>query len=704
MPTRTVASLLMASALCLPPAVSAVDCDGRNFERVSVGSFGESNGGSLIPFASADGCVVGFKSDATNLVGSDSNQRTDVFVRDRVNGLTIRVSANENGVEANDGNFPPALSSGGQVVAFGSFADNLVFGDSNGFPDMFVVNRTAGTVERVDLGVNGSQANDGVPDLPPSLSADGRLVAFTSSASNLVPFPQDFNEAPDVFVYDRDTGNMELITRDLIHSSAPGNAAELGGSAPALSQCPASTDTHPCTDGRFVAFVSSSTALVRNDTNGARDVFVWDRQEQSIDRVSVGSDGRQANLGSQPSGYPPAISDDGRFVAFASDATNLVDGDDNGVTDVFIRDRLAGTTIRIEPPSGCTTGGAAAISASGASDAPSISADGRFVAFKSLASNFVSGDTNNRADIFVFDRTTRLVARVLGDGNVEPNGDSNFPHISADGQWITFQSDASNLVSDDTNGKTDIFIAVNPFLSGEQIPGVTPLPVCTDTPTVTPTSCVPNGCPSGLVCVEDLCVTPTPSPTPTSCNNTGCPSGQVCVMDKCVTPTPTSCNNTGCPSGQICVMDKCVTPTPSPTPTSCNNTGCPSGQICVMDKCVTPTPGCTLTSDCPPPQVCIAGMCKPPGQCDSDDDCGPGERCDVPSMTCVTKTPTRTITATPSPTKKSGGGGGGGCSCRVDPRVPGNDETAAALGLPVVLWLLRRRGCRSGQRVTTLSD
>ncbi|HUI27298.1 MAG TPA: Dickkopf N-terminal cysteine-rich domain-containing protein [Candidatus Kryptonia bacterium] len=706
--------LAMLLSAGLPQSVSAVDCNGRSFERVSLGpSQGQANGGSLIPALSADGCTVAFKSDATNLVASDSNQHTDVFVRDRRIDLTIRITGGVNGMEADDGSFPPALSGDGQLVAFGSFADNLVFGDANGYPDVFVVDRTTGTTTRVDLGVSGTEAvNGGTPDIPPSISRDGRFVAFTSGATNLVPFPQDLNEAPDVFVFDRQTQTTELISRDLIHSASPGGSVENGASAPALSG-----------DGRFVAFLSRTSQLVLNDTNEDQDVFVWDRQQQTIDRVSVSSDGHQANRDSQPSGYPPAISDDGRFVAFASDATNLVPGDDNGVTDVFLRDRVAGTTIRIEPPSGCSVDGGFAASPSGASDSPSLSSDGRFLVFKSLASNFVSDDTNNHADIFVFDRTTGLIARVLGDGNVQPDGDSNFPNISADGAWITFQSDADNLVAGDSNGATDIFVAANPFLSSNPIPGVTPLPACTETPTATPTSCVPGGCPAGLICVQDVCVTPTPTVTPTSCVANGCPSGEVCVMDRCVTPTPTptptSCQG-GCPNGQVCVMDRCVTPTPGCTLTSdcpppqvclngmCKPPGmcdsdddCGPGQVCDVPnmRCVTPTPtpiSCTLTSDCPTPQVCINGMCKPPGMCDSNDDCAPGQVCDIPNMRCITATPT--VTRTPT-TKSGGGGGGGGCSCRVDPRAPGNDgQAAAAMGLPLILWAARRRARRRPSR------
>lgn len=669
------------------------DCNGRQFERVSVNSsFGEGDRGSLLPHLSLDGCTVGFKSDATNLVTQDTNNVTDVFVRDRRSDTTERVSVNASGVEGDDFSFPPGVSADGRLVAFGSAATNLIANDANGRADTLLKNRDGGSVERMSVETAPCSPGDptncggGSLDEATAMSANGLIVAFASGAANLAS--KDLNETTDVFVRDREHGATELISRSQVGADR-GNSANGPSTSPSLSS-----------DGRFVVFVSKATNLANgiDPENTKNEIWLWDRQNLTMDRISVTIDGKAANGNSRS----PSVSDDGNYVAFASDANNLVPGDTNAVSDVFLRDRAAGTTIRIEPPDGCTTGGAAAIQPTGFSDTPSISGDGRFVAFVSLAANFVADDTNGVADIFVFDRTTRLVARILGENDVQGDRGSSNPNISTDGQWIAFQSDARNLVSDDHNNAADVFVAFNPFLTGEPIPGVTPLPACTETPTVTPTSCIPGGCPAGEVCAEDeICRVPTPTPTATPCSPGECPPGEACAADGMCkpvtpTPTPTRCSVGQCPSGQVCADDGvCKVPTPTATRTPCTIGSCPTGQVCAPDgMCKEPTPiPCTLTTDCPPPQVCIGGMCKPPGQCDSDDDCLPTQMCDLVTMQCVprsTATPTRTATAKPG-----GGGGGGGCGCRVDPQEPDGPQTAAVVLLPALLMWLRRRTLRA---------
>ena len=185
-------------------------------------------------------------------------------------------------------------------------------GDTNGFVDVFVHDRQTGATERVSMDSAGSQG-DGVSAWP-SISADGRFVAFNSDATNLVP--GDTNGRTDVFVHDRQTGTTERVSAD--------SAGVGGGSGAALSA-----------DGRFVAFASDAANLVPGDTNGYPDVFVRDRQTGTIERVSMDSFARQGNNHS----FDRAISADGRFVAFASYATNLVAGDTNRVVDVFVHDR-----------------------------------------------------------------------------------------------------------------------------------------------------------------------------------------------------------------------------------------------------------------------------------------------------------------------------------------------------------------------------
>ncbi len=284
------------------------------------------------------------------------------------------------------------------------------------------------TTERVSVATGGGQAT-GYSQLP-AISADGRFVAFESDSSNLVG--GDTNGTTDIFVHDRQTGTTERVS-----VATGGTEANDASDNPAISA-----------DGRFVAFYSFATDLVSGDTNGTADVFVHDRQTGTTERVSVATGGTEATGNS----LNAAISADGRFVAFYSLATDLVSGDTNGKYDVFVHDRQTGTTERVS----VATGGS---QADNHSYDPAISADGRFVAFDSSATNLVGGDTNANADVFVHDRQTGTTERVsVATGGAEGDGNSSEPAIDADGRFVAFESDATTLVSGDTNGTTDIFV------------------------------------------------------------------------------------------------------------------------------------------------------------------------------------------------------------------------------------------------------
>ena len=231
------------------------------------------------------------------------------------------------------------------------------------------------TMLRVSVASDGSQSWD--DSSFPSISADGRYVAFHSIADNLVP--EDTNGAPDVFIHDRQTGITELVS-----FSTGGVQGNLTSKDPSIS-----------TDGRFVAFWSYASNLVPGDTNGLGDVFVRDRQTGETKRVSVTSSGGQS------CGDHPSISADGRYVAFQSICTNLLPHDGNYLSDVFVHDRQTGTTEIASIASESTQG-------NGESSAPAISGDGRFVAFESTSTNLVPGDTNTFKDLFVHDRQTGL--------------------------------------------------------------------------------------------------------------------------------------------------------------------------------------------------------------------------------------------------------------------------------------------------------
>ncbi len=207
-------------------------------------------------------------------------------------------------------------------------------------------------------------------------------------------------------------------------------------------------------DGRFVAFESAATNLVPGDTNGSLDVFVYDRQTDTIERVSV--DSSVPGVQGDNNSYTSSISSDGRFVAFESDATNLVPGDTNGRIDIFVYDRQTDVIERVSVDSSVP-----GVQGNDYSSNSSISSDGRFVAFYSAATNLVPGDTNGRIDIFVYDRQTDVIERVSVDSSVpgvQGNDSSAAPSISSNGRLVAFESDATNLVPGDTNGSSDVFV------------------------------------------------------------------------------------------------------------------------------------------------------------------------------------------------------------------------------------------------------
>ncbi len=342
-----------------------------------------------------------------------------------------RVSVTTSGTQGNGTSFGAQMSSDNEYIVFTSSASNLVDGDTNGVADVFVYSRDTGVIERVSLDSLGTQGN-GAPIYEPAISADGRYVAFDSEAINFDL--SDTNGLSDIFVYDRQTDTIERVSVDDVGTEADG----------------ASYIVSMSSDGRYVAFNSDATNLVAGDTNGVADVFVYDRQTDTIERVSVDDVGTEADLGTI--NYLD-ISDDGQYVTFDSDATNLVAGDTNGVADVFVYDRQADTIERVSVDDVGTE-------ADGGSLFPSLSGDGRYVAFLSLATNLVSGDTNGTFDIFVYDRQTDTIERVSvnSQGQQANNASSYYSSISFDGRYVIFNSIATNLVANDTNGKADIFV------------------------------------------------------------------------------------------------------------------------------------------------------------------------------------------------------------------------------------------------------
>ncbi|MGE5248758.1 MAG: hypothetical protein ACM3QS_00965 [Bacteroidota bacterium] len=354
-------------------------------------------------------------------------------------GDLSRVSVSSAGTQGNGDSFGAVLSGNGRYVAFASFANNLASGDTNADMDVFVRDAVNQTTQRVSVASDGSQINQ--RNSSPAISGDGRYVAFTSRPSPegsqthvMTPGarPMSVEFGGDILVHDRKSGQTLLV-------STASNGARANG---------ASYFAGISTSGRYISFVSDATNLVSGDTNDWSDVFVHDLQTGETKRVSLGSSGREGNDDSDHSD----ISGNGRFVAFDSYASNLVPGDTNGASDVFVHDRMSGQTRRISVNS-------RGMQANNGSYNPSISADGRYIAFWSLASNLASGDTNGQLDVFVHDLVSGMTRRIsVASDGTQGNANSLYPSISGDGRYTTFESTASNLVSGDTNQASDIFL------------------------------------------------------------------------------------------------------------------------------------------------------------------------------------------------------------------------------------------------------
>ncbi len=430
---------------------------------------GDSNGASYNTAISGNGRYIAFASAASNLVENDTNADSDVYLADSCLGAPGNcipsrslMSVASDGGPANGGSFEPALDQGGRYVAFYSFGSNLVTGDTNEAKDIFVRDTCLGgsgactpKTVRVSVSSSGSEGNNGAFD--PVITPDGRFVAFRSSASNLVA--NDQNGADDIFVHDRDADGDGIfdepgaMATTRVSLGLNGEELQNPSATPALSA-----------NGRYVAFMGDSQG------SGVVELMFRDTCQGAPTGCTPGTAlVGLVNFDSEDAdSRPPALSADGRFVAFSSFANNLVGNDTNFTEDVFLRDTCAGAAA------GCTpsTTRISLTSDDGESDGdslfPSISEGGRFVSFQSNALNLVNGDTNNAMDIFVRDtcwgassgcKPTTLRVSVATDGT---QGDSHSfdPALSADGRIVAFASTATTLVAGDGNSVQDIFVAI----------------------------------------------------------------------------------------------------------------------------------------------------------------------------------------------------------------------------------------------------
>lgn len=289
--------------------------------------------------------------------------------------------------------------------------------------------------ERVNLTPSGTQTASGNVQAAPVLSQDGRYIAFATSSSDIVA--SDTNSRPDIFVRDRKVG-----------STVRANLSSTGAEIPTGFFTPAgSSDSFKMSaNGRFIVFASADASVTAGDTNGKIDIFLRDLSSNTTEMISTTPTGGQLNDDSKVGD----ISADGRYIVFTSAANNVVPGDVNNREDVFVRDRKQSTTTLISKTNVGVTGNKASIK-------PAISCDGSYIAFASDATDLVAGDTNGQQDIFLADRITggTVTNITLGANNFSLGGGSI--DISCNGETIVFESRASNLVPNDTNGGNDIF-------------------------------------------------------------------------------------------------------------------------------------------------------------------------------------------------------------------------------------------------------
>ena len=411
----------------------------QQIDLIGVSSSGvQGNLGSADPSISANGRFVAFSSDATNLVAGDTNFASDIFLKDTVTGEVRRVSTDATGAQVTGISYGTALSADGQLVAFTSTGAGLVPGGGGGMPAVYLKNMLTGAIQRASADAAGNAANSG--SFSASLSADGRYVLFESTATNLVG--NDSIGTGDIFVKDLQTGAIVRAS-----TSAAGVEGNLASASVRLTP-----------DGRYVVFASNASNLVANDNNGHADIFVKDLQTGAIQRASVSASGAEGVTDSAA----PSISADGRHVAFETTAP-LLASDTNGLSDIYVKDMLTGGLVL------ASTNFIGQPTTSGASRGAVLSADGAYVAFESSSAQIISFDSNQTVDVFVRSLQAGTTQRVptTGNGLQTPYAGSTVPALaafSADGSYLVFQSRNPNLVSGDANGSYDVYRVANPFL------------------------------------------------------------------------------------------------------------------------------------------------------------------------------------------------------------------------------------------------
>lgn len=462
---------------------------------VNLSGMGGGNGDSLPVDLSTNGRYALFESSANDLVAQDTNNATDVFVRDVVQGTTLLVSVSTNDAVGNGASRSAAMTPDGRYVAFVSATDNLVPGDTNGIADVFVRDLQTGTTVLASAGALINRASAvGSSSEAPDITPDGRYVAFYSTATNLVP---GVTTSPDIYVHDLVAGttvwassyariavpsnsvatfnhalsadgrfiayeacstytsyfttipSFGTILRYSLDSGQTDVVETNAAVATALYEDIRSLEITP--DGRFIAFIANT-----NGTSGTTTcVLLWDAQSGTSTLVSGDLSGA---VPANSTCDWPTVDATGRYVAFLSSAANLVTNPLAGAYHAYLRDVQAGTTTLLDAD---TNGVGSPLSPA---TIPRISAEAGCAVFACPDSNLVPNDSNRDADVFVRDLATSgcelISAHEPGLASLSPDGPSCLSpgSLSADGHYVAFASDADNLVTGDTNGYGDVFV------------------------------------------------------------------------------------------------------------------------------------------------------------------------------------------------------------------------------------------------------
>lgn len=428
---RFITSALSVAMLAMSlPSVAMASGRMNDIRLVShLGQDAGANGGSFEPSVSGDAQWVAFESEASNLVSSDTNSASDIFVVREDSTVMEPVSVVSAGSTANGASWDASISSDGGLVVFTSESSDLVGEYNPAAWDVFLRNRASGSTILVSKGLVGP-ANGS--SWSPEISGSGRFVVFVSAATNLVA--SDQNGLPDVFIYDSVSGHTELVSRSLVGSAASGESNE-----PAISF-----------DGRYVAFASNAEDIASTRPNGVTDVFLLDREAGVTAQISVPVNDLFASNGDS---FAPTISGNGKHVGFVSTANNLSVPDVNGFADVFVYDVESGDMDLVSK-------GWLSWPANGPSTSPSLGWDGKKIAFQSSASNLAPHDDNGLVDVFVLDFHSARPRLISSNGVSGGSGISASPSMSFDGSRIAFESAAEDLVFNDANDQWDVFVSL----------------------------------------------------------------------------------------------------------------------------------------------------------------------------------------------------------------------------------------------------